>query len=239
MSSSNGRSWLHRLLYHILPDPYWTNYCLWKLDRIERKRRPTISTDREKMRGLRDFYEQKGLAEHKKQQGIERARQQFRDGPYSIKLPPSMVVLPDDPPRWLDTSITLKNKYGEECVAVDKECYCQECREARYSEIRKTISPYVRWGVYHTPVKPGMTIEEFWTKYNNIQAIPITVEAYIGTNRLPWNYVMQMGDQVELHRRMGEPMSDQQITQRQYRALREGKYGNQGVRRGTGSSGPR
>ncbi|HJS83774.1 MAG TPA: hypothetical protein VJ742_13175 [Nitrososphaera sp.] len=64
---------------------------------------------------------------------------------------------------------------------------------------------WLKYGVYHQPGQyANRTVAEVRQEYTPLWNIPGNATAYKGKQQLPEDYVIQAGDTIEFHRRMGE-----------------------------------
>lgn len=63
----------------------------------------------------------------------------------------------------------------------------------------------IRFGVYNQPGNhAGKTVKEVRESHGKLWGIPADAAAYLGSNKVDDNYVIQAGDNLEFHRRAGE-----------------------------------
>lgn len=63
----------------------------------------------------------------------------------------------------------------------------------------------IRFGVYNQPGNhAGKSVKDVRDSHGKLWGIPNDASAYLGSNKVEDNYVIQPGDNVEFHRRAGE-----------------------------------
>lgn len=69
----------------------------------------------------------------------------------------------------------------------------------------KAVNSHVKYGVYGAPGDyAGKSVAEVRQQMASVWQVPNDAVAYKGKEKLDNNYVIQPGDQIEFHRKMGE-----------------------------------